>query len=109
MITQGDAVRDWQKSLSEAGYDPGELNGEWTEETSAATKKFQGDNGLAVDGKVTREVREAMREKLSGAEPEKETPAPASAMPPFYKRPLFWVAASGAIFVGFMAWKTKDE
>jgi len=105
MITQGDAVRDWQKSLSEAGYDPGELNGEWTEETSAATKKFQGDNGLTIDGKVTKEVREAMQEKLSGAEAEKPVPAPT----PFYKRPLFWVAASGAIFVGFMAWKTKDE
>jgi peptidoglycan hydrolase-like protein with peptidoglycan-binding domain len=104
MIQKGEAVRDWQKDLSEAGYDPGAIDGNWGPKTSNATKKFQADNALVPDGKVGDKTRAAMADRLAGRQiPEQEIKSGAQ----FWKTPLFWVAASGAAFVAFTAW--RDE
>ena len=102
MIQKGAQVKEWQKNLSEAGYDPGPIDGAWGPKTSAATKKFQADSALVPDGAVGDKTRAAMQDRLAGRElPEQEIKAGT----PFWKTPLFWVAASGAAFVAFTAWR----
>ncbi len=49
--SQGAEVRDLQQRLKTAGYDVA-ASGQFDEKTLAAVKKYQGDKGLLVDGKV---------------------------------------------------------
>lgn len=50
--SSGDEVKKLQQSLINAGYDLGSTgaDGQFGEKTQAAVKKYQADNGLAVDG-----------------------------------------------------------
>jgi hypothetical protein len=45
-------LREIQRALAEKGYFKGEPNGEWTADSVAALKKFQGDRNLPPDGKI---------------------------------------------------------
>jgi peptidoglycan hydrolase-like protein with peptidoglycan-binding domain len=46
----GPAVKDMQKKLTAAGYDPGTADGQFGPQTLAAVQQFQKDKGLKVDG-----------------------------------------------------------
>ncbi len=48
----GDAVRLLQRLLTDFGYDPGAIDGEFGPNTEAAVKQFQDDFLLASDGVV---------------------------------------------------------
>lgn len=41
-----------QKALSEKGYFKGEVNGQWTDDSIDALKRFQADQKLEADGKI---------------------------------------------------------
>lgn len=46
-------VRNIQAGLQRLGYDPGSADGRFGPQTEAAIRRFQQDNGLAVDGQPT--------------------------------------------------------
>ena len=49
-----------QAALYAKGYDPGAIDGELTESTKLALRKFQGAHGLAVTGKMTTQTMNAL-------------------------------------------------
>jgi osmotically inducible lipoprotein OsmB len=56
-------VRDIQAGLQHLGYDPGAADGRMGPKTSAAIRKYQQDNGLAVDGRASQAVLDSIRAK----------------------------------------------
>lgn len=48
----GVSVKDVQKALSRAGFDPGPIDGRWGKKTKAAVKSFQRRHNLRADGVV---------------------------------------------------------
>ena len=50
--SSGDAVRMAQQILTDYGYDPGPVDGDFGTKTEQAVKQFQTDFGLTVDGIV---------------------------------------------------------
>lgn len=102
-VTQGEEVRDWQKSLSELGYKV-EQDGKWGPKTSAATKEFQKEIGTEQTGKVGKTELDAAKELLSGTGKLSKL----SLKPGFWKKPLFFIAATGAVLVAFTIWRDKE-
>jgi len=49
-----------QAALYAKGYDPGAIDGELTEPTKLALRKFQGARGLVVTGKMTTQTMNAL-------------------------------------------------
>ena len=49
-----------QAALYAKGYDPGAIDGELTESTKLALRKFQGAHGLAATGKMTTQTMNAL-------------------------------------------------
>jgi peptidoglycan hydrolase-like protein with peptidoglycan-binding domain len=45
-------VKEIQRALAEAGFDPGPIDGVFGHNTTAAVSAFQATNGLVVDGQV---------------------------------------------------------
>ena len=56
-------VRDIQSGLQRLGYDTGAADGHMGPKTSAAIRKYQQDNGLAVDGQPSQAVLDSIRAK----------------------------------------------
>ena len=50
----GDLIVDVQQALANAGYDPGQIDGELGPQSKSAIASFQRENGLAVTGRITR-------------------------------------------------------
>lgn len=50
----GQLVKDVQRALAAAGFNPGPIDGEYGPQTAAAVRALQLRNGLAVDGEVGR-------------------------------------------------------
>ena len=48
----GEAVRQLQRALNDLGYDPGDVDGDFGNQTESAVKNFQRDRHLTVDGIV---------------------------------------------------------
>lgn len=74
-----DAIKNWKAFLNKeinAGLDA--KNGGWTQETTTATKKFQGDNALNQDGKAGLETMAAgLKYWVNGKKPSpKPEPTP---------------------------------
>lgn len=65
---EGDAalIRELQRALSAAGYDPGTADGTFGQQTEAAVVAFQEANGLSVDGRVGPETAAALDRALAG-------------------------------------------
>jgi hypothetical protein len=59
-----DLIKKVQALLALVGYDAGPADGKLGLKTITAIKAFQKDANLPVDGKVTRDVLEALKEKL---------------------------------------------
>jgi hypothetical protein len=53
-------VFEVQKKLVERGYNPGKPDGIWGGRTEAAIRKFQGDSGLPVSGKLDKATVERL-------------------------------------------------
>jgi His-Xaa-Ser repeat protein HxsA len=49
-----------QAALYAKGYDPGAIDGELTESTKLALRRFQSAHGLAVTGKMTTQTMNAL-------------------------------------------------
>jgi peptidoglycan hydrolase-like protein with peptidoglycan-binding domain len=56
-------VRDIQAGLQRLGYDPGPADGRMGPRTSAAIRKYQQDNGMAVDGQPSQAVLDSIHSK----------------------------------------------
>lgn len=56
-------VRDIQSGLARLGYDPGPPDGHMGPRTAAAIRKYQQDNGMAVDGQASEAVLDSIRAK----------------------------------------------
>jgi len=65
---RGEEVEFLQEVLEDLGYDVGELDGEFGEQTEAAVIAFQGDHELDMDGVVGKKTIEALQEALSEEE-----------------------------------------
>jgi Putative peptidoglycan binding domain/Penicillin-insensitive murein endopeptidase len=50
--SRGEGVRELQQKLSDAGFDPGPIDGVFGSKTDAAVRKFQESKGITVDGIV---------------------------------------------------------
>jgi mannan endo-1,4-beta-mannosidase len=50
--SSGEAVKELQRALQRAGFDPGPIDGEFGPVTAAAVRSFQAARGLVVDGIV---------------------------------------------------------
>ena len=57
------AVRNIQAGLQRLGYDPGPADGRFGPQTEAAIRRFQQDNGLAVDGQPTQTVWQQIQQR----------------------------------------------
>ncbi|MCL2811483.1 MAG: peptidoglycan-binding protein [Clostridia bacterium] len=57
---KGDAVKQVQTRLTELGYYSGKISGDFLDGTDAATRSFQRQNKLAVNGKITPTTWNAM-------------------------------------------------
>ena len=53
-MDDGADVRQLEANLRALGYEPGDVDGEWTWETTAAVKRFQKARGLTQDGTLAR-------------------------------------------------------
>ena len=53
-MTDGDDVRQLERNLRALGYDPGDVDRDWTWETTDAVEQFQRDRDLDDTGKLTR-------------------------------------------------------
>lgn len=55
-----DLIKKVQKELNELGYDCGKADGIQGKNTTKALKEFQKDNSLTVDGKIGKQVKQAL-------------------------------------------------
>ena len=58
------SVIQLQMALRNSGFDPGIIDGKMGQSTRAALKEFQGANGLAADGILSRQTWEMLQEYL---------------------------------------------
>jgi peptidoglycan hydrolase-like protein with peptidoglycan-binding domain len=56
-------VRNIQAGLQRLGYDPGPADGRYGPQTEAAIRRFQQDNGLAVDGQPTASLWQQIQQR----------------------------------------------
>lgn len=64
--TDPELVRELQRALAAAGFDPGSADGIFGESTEAAVVAFQQANGLSLDGIVGPETAEALNNAIAG-------------------------------------------
>ncbi len=62
-VTGRPTVRATQRMLAQLGYQPGEIDGVLSHQTRAAIRKFQRDNFLLPNGRMTRQVGRMLRAK----------------------------------------------
>jgi peptidoglycan hydrolase-like protein with peptidoglycan-binding domain len=53
-MTDGEDVKQLEWNLKQLGYDPGNVDGDWDSDTTAAVKDFQDDRDLDDDGTLSR-------------------------------------------------------
>jgi peptidoglycan hydrolase-like protein with peptidoglycan-binding domain len=58
-------IRELQRALASAGFDPGPADGTFGRRTEAAVVAFQQANGLSVDGRVGPDTAEALNRALA--------------------------------------------
>lgn len=75
-----DRIQEIQKALAERGYFSGEVNGEWRDDSVDALKRFQTDQKLLDDGKISALslIALGLGPKHTGSTSSVVNPAPAS-------------------------------
>jgi len=63
-VRADETVRELQVQLKKAGFYPGELNGQYDNETSAAVSRYQIRNGLPISGKMDAATFKALHVEL---------------------------------------------
>ena len=63
---RGDDIKDAQTLLNDKGYNCGSVDGIFGKKCDIATKNFQNDNGLKVDGIIGKDTAEALGFKWEG-------------------------------------------
>ena len=58
-------VREVQYGLSQLGYDPGPVDGQYGPRTRDAVRAYQSDNSLLVDGQVSSALAAHIRERVA--------------------------------------------
>lgn len=77
--------------LKYLGYYGGEIDGSYGPQTRAATKKFQSDFGITIDGIAGGETEKALKHAVAYGMPEKNTTdAPTTAESPKESTGTFW-------------------
>ena len=71
---KGELVKYLQRSLAEAGYAVGKIDGIFGSETLSAVRAFQSDHGLTPDGKVGKLTWAAIKAIVADDEPEEDKP-----------------------------------
>lgn len=82
---KGELVKYLQRSLAEAGYDVGKIDGIFGSDTLSAVRAFQSDHGLTPDGKVGKLTWTAIKAVTGNDEPsddEKPTDEPEAPQEP---------------------------
>jgi peptidoglycan hydrolase-like protein with peptidoglycan-binding domain len=59
-------VRNIQAGLQRLGYDPGPADGRFGPQTETAIRRFQQDNGMAVDGQPTAGLWQQIQQRAPG-------------------------------------------
>ena len=67
--SSGEAVKELQRALQRAGFDPGPIDGEFGPVTAAAVRSFQAAKGLVVDGIVGPQTWSALPSEDEGVRP----------------------------------------
>jgi peptidoglycan hydrolase-like protein with peptidoglycan-binding domain len=62
---QAGDIGDIQKSLIDLGYNPGEVNSQFSQQTESAIRAFQKDAGLPVDGKISQGLAERLYQEIN--------------------------------------------
>lgn len=65
--TDGGLTRAIQIDLTTLGYDPGNTDGDLTQETVAAIVQFEADSGMEITGNATPQLADALREAVEEA------------------------------------------
>ena len=63
-VKEHPSIRQIQSALTNAGYDPGSVDGKMGRKTKDAIRAFQRANNLPVDGKVGKKTWQALKEYL---------------------------------------------
>jgi hypothetical protein len=71
---KGELVKYLQRSLAEAGYDVGKIDGIFGSETLSAVRAFQSDHNLTPDGKVGKLTWAAIKALVDDDEPDEDKP-----------------------------------
>jgi peptidoglycan hydrolase-like protein with peptidoglycan-binding domain len=58
-------TREAQKLLTELGYEPGPIDGQYGRRTASAIKAFQLDNGLIPDGKIDKSLLKTLEKSIN--------------------------------------------
>lgn len=85
-----DRYQEIQKALQERGYFKGEPNGQWADDSTDALKRFQADQNLPNDGKISARslIGLGLGPKHDGSAP---APPPPSRLPPAIPPPALLV------------------
>lgn len=75
--SEGSDVEELQRRLKAAGYDPGEIDGEYGPNTEAAVKALQKDAGITVDGEFGPDSLKALEAIEVDGEDKEEPSLPA--------------------------------
>lgn len=71
---KGELVKYLQRSLAEAGYDVGKIDGIFGSDTLSAVRAFQSDHNLTPDGKVGKLTWAAIKALVDDDEPDEDKP-----------------------------------
>lgn len=74
---KGELVKYLQRSLAEAGYDVGKIDGIFGSDTLSAVRAFQSDHNLTPDGKVGKLTWAAIKALVDDDEPDEDKPVEA--------------------------------
>ena len=68
-------TREAQQLLTDLGYDPGPIDGDYGRRTAAAVKAFQRDSGITQDGWIDQDLLSALRRAKAAHKPTAASPS----------------------------------
>jgi len=74
--TGPEQIREAQKQLREAGFDPGPIDGQLGQQTNQAIREYQKDNGLPQTGRLDEPTKELLMAQKTQQSPGRMEPMP---------------------------------